>query len=43
MIFEKKSLCVVVLLDPTEGEHYTEPVHDDGDDEEMDCIYKITT
>jgi len=29
MIFEKKSLRVVVLLDPSEGARYTEPVCDD--------------
>ena len=29
MIFEKKSLRVVVPLDPVEGLHYTEPVCDD--------------
>lgn len=38
MIFEKKSLHVVVPLDPTEGARYTEPVHDD----ELDFIYHIT-
>ena len=43
MIFEKKSLCVVILLDPVEGSHYTEPVHDYESDDNMDCIYKITT
>ena len=29
MIFEKKSLCVVVPLDPTEGVCYIEPMRDD--------------
>ena len=28
MIFEKKSLHVVIPLDPVEGLHYIEPVHD---------------
>ena len=42
MIFEKKSLCVVVPPDPFEGARYTEPVHDDDNDNEMDCIYQIT-
>lgn len=37
MIFKKKSLRVVVSLDPTEGACYTEPVRDD----ELDCIYQI--
>lgn len=27
MSFERKSLCVVVPLDPTEGPRYTEQVH----------------
>ena len=39
MIFEKKSLCVVVPLDPAEYAHYTKPMRDD----ELDCIYEITT
>ena len=38
MIFEKKSLRVVVPLDPSEGARYTKVVCHD----EMDCIYKIT-
>ena len=37
MIFEKKSLRIVVPLDLAEGERYTEPVHDD----ESDCYLKI--
>ena len=28
MVFEKNELRVIVLLDPTEGVRYTEPVHD---------------
>ena len=28
MIFEKKSLRIIVPLDPTEESHYTAPVHD---------------
>ena len=42
MIFEKNSLHVVVPLDPAEGECYTEPVREDGSNDELDCIYKIT-
>ena len=42
MIFEKKSLCVVIPLDLAEGACYTEPVHNEGSDDELDCIYKIT-
>lgn len=41
MIFEKKSLRVIVGLDPAEGSHYTKLVHDYESDEDMDCIYKI--
>jgi len=42
MIFEKKSLRRVVLLDPAEGARYTEPMHDDDNDDNLNCIYKIT-
>jgi hypothetical protein len=42
MIFEKKSLRVVVPLDPAEGSRYTEPVRDYESDDDLDCIYKIT-
>lgn len=42
MIFEKKSLCIVVPLDLAEGTHYTKLVRDDKSDDELECIYKIT-
>ena len=42
MIFKKKSLCVIVTLDPAEGLHYTKPIHDYESDDDLDCIYKIT-
>jgi len=42
MIFEKKSLCVIVPPDLAEGLRYTEPVHDYESDDDLDCIYKIT-
>jgi len=42
MIFEKKSLRVIIPLDPTKGLRYTEPVHDYESDDDLDCIYKIT-
>lgn len=42
MIFEKKSLCVIVPLDSAEGVHYIEPVRDKDSDNELDCIYEIT-
>ena len=41
MIFENKSLCVVVPLDPAEGSHYTELVRDYESDDDLDQIYKI--
>lgn len=42
IIFEKKSLRVVIPLDPTEGSRYTETVCDYESDDDLDCIYKIT-
>ena len=42
MIFEKKSLRVIVPLDPAEGSRYTEPVRDYESDDDLDYIYKIT-
>lgn len=42
MIFEKKSLCVIVLLDPAKGVRYIELVHNEDSDDELDCIYQIT-
>lgn len=43
MIFEKKkSLCVVIPLDPAEGSRYAEPVRNYGSDDDLDCIYKKT-
>ena len=42
MKFERKSLQVVVPLDPAEAEHYTEPVHDFLEEyDDLDQIYKI--
>ena len=43
MVFEKKSLHIVVPLDPVEGLRYTEPVRNCDSDDDLDCIYKITT
>ena len=43
MSFERKSLCVVVPLDPIEGPHYTELVRDyEESDDDLDQMYKIT-
>ena len=41
MIFEKRSLRVVVPLDPAEGARYTEPVRANESDNDLDSIYKI--
>lgn len=43
MKFKKKSLHVVVLLDPVQRERYTKPVHDEGSDCKLDFFYQITT
>lgn len=43
MIFEKKSLWVLVPLDTTEGLHYMDPVRDDESDDDLNCIYRITS
>ena len=43
MIFEKKSLHVIVPLDPVEGSRYTERIHEYESDDDLDCIYKIKT
>ena len=42
MIFEKKSMDIVVPLDPTKGLRYTEPVRDYESNDDLGCIYKIT-
>lgn len=44
MSFERKSLRVIVPLDPVEGVRYIEPACDYIEsDNELDQIYKITT
>jgi len=43
MIFKKMSLRVVVPPDSAEGACYTKPVYGDDSDDELDCIYQITT
>jgi len=44
MVFERKMICMVVLLDPVEGPRYTKPVRDYEEiDNDLDQIYKITT
>lgn len=43
MSFERKSLRVVVPLDPAKGSHYTKLVRDcEESDDDLDQIYKIT-
>lgn len=41
MIFETKSLCVVVPLDPAKGPRYIEPVHNEESSDESDGIYRM--
>lgn len=42
ILFEQKSLRVVVLLDPVEGARYTKPVHDyEESEDELHQIYRI--
>ena len=41
MIFEKKSLRIVVHLGPVEGVLYIKPVRGVENDDELDCIYQI--
>lgn len=42
MSFERKTIWVVVPLDPTEGAHYTKRVHGyEESDDALDQIYKI--
>ena len=41
MVFEKKSLHIIIPLDPSEGSCYTEPIRDYESDDDLDCIYKI--
>ena len=42
IIFENKSLRVIIPLDPTKGSCYMEPVYDYESDDDLDYIYKIT-
>ena len=42
MIFEKKSLCIIVPLDLDKGSRYTKPVCDYERDDDLEFIYKIT-
>jgi len=41
VIFEKKSLRVIIPLDATEGSCYMESVCDYENDGDLDCVYKI--
>ena len=43
IIFEKKSLHVVVPLDTAKGLRYTEPVRVYDNENDLDSIYNITT
>jgi len=41
MIFEKKSLRIIIPLDPVKGSRYTELVCDNENDDDLNYIYKI--
>lgn len=41
MIFEKKSLHIIIPLDPAKGSCYTKLGHNSESDEDLDYIYKI--
>ena len=41
MIFEGKDLRIIIPLDPSQGERYTEPLWDE-DQDVLDHIYNIT-
>lgn len=41
MIFEKKSLYIVIPLDLIDEPCYTKPGHNEERDDALDCIYKI--
>lgn len=43
MVFEKNFVRVVIPLDPAEGAWYTEPIHDDYDEKDIDHLYNLTT
>ena len=42
MTFEGNGLCVIIPLDPSQGERYTEPLRDEGEQDTLDHIYNIT-
>ena len=43
MTFEGNGLRVVIPLDPSQGERYTEPIIDKGEQDTLDHIYNITS
>ena len=42
MTFEGNGLRVIIPLDPSQGERYTEPLRDEGEQDTLDHIYNIT-
>ena len=42
MTFEGNGLRVIIPLDPSQGERYTEPLRDEGKQDTLDHIYNIT-
>ena len=42
MTFEGNDLRIIIPLDPSQGERYTEPIRDEGEHDTLDHIYNIT-
>lgn len=43
MVFETKSLRMVISLDQVEGPRYTEPMCDKESENDVDCSYRMAT
>ena len=41
MTFEGNVLRVIIPLDPSQGERYTKPIRDEGEQDTLDHIYNI--
>ena len=42
MTFEGNGLRIIIPLNPCQGERYTEPLRDEGEQDTLDHIYNIT-
>ena len=42
MTFDGNGMRVIIPLDPSQGERYTEPIRDKGEPDTLDHIYNIT-